>query len=89
MYKKNDKWKNYSLNSSSMLSKIWQDSTLYYWTYRSFPWSAFLKISFSTLISILKDHTLALTIESPCLKYEIANRGCNSLIGPKITVVRI
>ena len=47
---------------------------LYYWTYSSFPWSAFLKISLSTPINILKDQTFALTIESPCLKYEIANR---------------
>ncbi|MES2518759.1 MAG: hypothetical protein V4585_11665, partial [Bacteroidota bacterium] len=33
---------------------------LYYWTYRSFPWSAFLKISLSTPINILKDQILAL-----------------------------
>ena len=41
---------------------------LYYWTYRSFPWSAFLKISFSVPINRLKVQTLALMIESPCLK---------------------
>ena len=51
-------------------------SFLYYWTYRSFPWTAFLKMLFNTLMNILKDQTLALTIESPCLKYEIANLGC-------------
>jgi len=47
---------------------------LYYWTYRRFPWSAFLKISLSTPINILKDQILALIIESPYLKHEIANR---------------
>ena len=31
---------------------------------------------FNTLMNILKDQTLALTIESPYLKYEIANLGC-------------
>ena len=55
------------------LGQTW-DKFIYYWTYRSFPWSAFLKISFSTPINILKDQILALMIESPCLKYEIANR---------------
>ena len=48
--------------------------SIYYWTYRSFPWSAFLKMSFSTSINRFKDQILALMIESPCLKYEIASR---------------
>lgn len=52
---------------------------LYYWTYSNFPWSAFLKISFNTLMNILKDQTLPLMIESPCLKYEIASREGLSL----------
>ena len=53
---------------------VFDINAFYYWTYRSFPWSAFLKISLSTPINILKDQILALMIESPCLKYEIANR---------------
>jgi phosphomevalonate kinase len=32
-----------------------RDKSLYYWTYRSFPWSAFLKISFKTLMNLFKD----------------------------------
>ena len=47
---------------------------LYYWTYGSFPWSAFWNISFKTSINFLKDQILALIIESPCLKYEIVSR---------------
>ena len=51
-----------------------RERAVYYWTYRSFPWSAFLKMLFSMPISRFKDQILALMIESPCLKYEIANR---------------
>ena len=57
---------------------IWAKS-IYYWTYRSLPSSTFLKISFRNSINRLIDQAFALIIESPLLKYEIANREGLSL----------